>query len=130
MTLPSTPSFQLHDRRALVTGASSGIGLAAAVALGEAGAEVTLAARRTDILEEIVTEMQTNGMNARMAVVDISDIQATSQLIKEQAPFDVLVNSAGLARHTPATETTEADFDAVVDLNFKGHIFSSLWRLS
>ena len=67
--------------------------------------------------------MQTNGMNARMAVVDISDIQATSQLIKEQAPFDVLVNSAGLARHTPATETTEADFDAVADLNFKAAYF-------
>lgn len=123
MTLPSTPSFQLHGRRALVTGASSGIGLAAAVALGEAGAEVTLAARRADVLEEIVTEMQSNGMNARMAVMDISDIQATSQLIKEQAPFDVLVNSAGLARHTPATETTEADFDAVADLNFKAAYF-------
>ena len=123
MTLPSTPSFSLNGRRAIVTGASSGIGLAAAVALGEAGADVTLAARRADVLEGIVAEMVAKGMKAEMAVMDIADIQGTTQFIKQNDPFDVLVNSAGLARHTPAVETTEADFDAVADLNFKAAYF-------
>ena len=54
MSLPKTPSFRLDGKRALVVGASSGIGLASAVALGDAGAEVTVAARRLDALEVLV----------------------------------------------------------------------------
>ena len=61
MILPKTPSFRLDGKRALVAGASSGIGLACAAALGEAGAEITLAARRADVLEEAVVEMKAAG---------------------------------------------------------------------
>ncbi|MHA6267148.1 SDR family NAD(P)-dependent oxidoreductase [Aliiroseovarius sp. CAU 1755] len=121
--LPKTPSFRLDGKRALVAGASSGIGLACAAALGEAGAEVTLAARRADALEALVSEMTAAGMSARALPLDVADIAGTQAAIAEHGPFDVLVNSAGLARHSPATETTEADFDAVSDLNVKGAYF-------
>jgi NAD(P)-dependent dehydrogenase (short-subunit alcohol dehydrogenase family) len=123
MTLPKTPSFRLDGKRALVAGASSGIGLACAAALGEAGAEVTLAARRVDVLKDVVTQMTAVGMSARALPLDVADVKSTQHAIAENGPFDILVNSAGMARHGPATETTEDDFDAVANLNIKGAYF-------
>lgn len=123
MTLPRTPSFRLDGRRALVAGASSGIGAACAMALGEAGAEVTLAARRADKLEELADRMRAEGMSIKTLTLDVSDVPATEAAISQSGPFGILVNSAGLARHGPATDTTEADFDAVSDLNIKGAYF-------
>lgn len=123
MTLPKTPSLRLDGKRALVAGASSGIGAACAVALGEAGAEVTLAARRAEALEALASEMVAAGLKAKTLVLDVSNIEATSVSVAQEGPFDVLVNSAGLARHSPATETTLADYDVVADLNIKGAYF-------
>jgi len=123
MTLPSTPSFRLDGKRALVAGASSGIGLACAVALGEAGAAVTVAARREEALDALVADMQAAGMKAEALVLDVSDVAATQTAVADNGPFDVLVNSAGLARHSPATETSEKDFDLVSELNIKGAYF-------
>lgn len=123
MTLPKTPSFRLDGKRALVAGASSGIGTACAAALGEAGADVTLAARRADVLNDVVSEMTSAGMSARALPLDVADVSGTRAAIAESGPFDILVNSAGLARHSPASETTEDDFDAVSDLNIKGAYF-------
>ena len=123
MMLPKTPSFDLSGKRALVTGASSGIGLACAVALGEAGAEVTLAARSADKLHAVVTDMTAAGMLANALTLDVSDVPATQKAIADEGPFDVLVNSAGLAIHSPSIETDPDDFDAVSDLNFKGAYF-------
>ena len=123
MTLPRTPSFRLDGRRALVAGASSGIGAACAVALGEAGAEVTLAARSADKLEALATEMTAAGMSVKTLAIDVSDIEVTEAAVAKNGPFDVLVNSAGTARHSPATDTTSDDFDAVSDLNIKGAYF-------
>lgn len=123
MTLPSTPSFRLDGKRALVTGASSGIGLACAVALGEAGAQVTLAARSIEKLEAVASDMRAAGMQADTLQLDVSDIAATQASIARVDPFDVLVNSAGLAIHSPAIDTSEVDFDAVSDINFKGAYF-------
>jgi NAD(P)-dependent dehydrogenase (short-subunit alcohol dehydrogenase family) len=123
MTLPKTPSFRLDGKLALVAGASSGIGAACAVALCEAGAKVTLAARRVDTLNALVDEMKAAGMSANALPLDIADIAGTQAAVASNGPFDILVNSAGLARHSPATDTTEADFDAVADLNVKGAYF-------
>ena len=123
MTLPSTPSFRLDGRRALVAGASSGIGAACAVALGEAGAEVTLAARSADKLNALAAEMAAAGMSVKTLCVDVSDVEATAAAVAANGPFDVLVNSAGTARHSPATETSDTDFDAVSNLNIKGAYF-------
>lgn len=123
MILPQTPSFRLNGKRALVTGASSGIGLAAAVALAEAGAEVTVAARSGDKLQEIVEQMATKGWAAKAMVMDVADIERSGRDVTSSGPFEILVNSAGLARHGPALETTAADFDAVSSLNIKGAYF-------
>lgn len=121
--LPTTPSFALLGKSALVTGASSGIGLGAAIALAEAGAEVTLAARRKDLLDEITAQMTDKGWQAKTLGLDVSDIKATQAAVAENGPFDVLVNSAGLARHSKATDTEPDDFDAVMNVNLRGAYF-------
>jgi len=123
MNFPRTPSFSLQGKRALVTGASSGIGLACAVALAEHGADVTLAARSGDKLRQIVDDMAAKNWSASALELDVSDVAATAKAVANAGPFDVLINSAGLARHAPALETTEADFDAVQALNIKGAYF-------
>ncbi|MBT6097338.1 MAG: SDR family oxidoreductase [Marinovum sp.] len=123
MSLPRTPSFDLTGKRALVAGASSGIGLGCAAALAEYGAEVTLAARRVDLLTDIVDELTSEGRKARLLQLDVTDIDATAAAVAQQGPFDILVNSAGLARHSKASETALDDFDAVSDLNIRGAYF-------
>ncbi len=123
MQLPRTPSFRLDGRRALVAGASSGIGLAAAVALAEAGAQVTLAARRAPALQDLVEALSAAGHEAQALALDVADVNATRQAVRDQGPFDILLNSAGMARHSPALETCDPDFDAVSDLNIKGAYF-------
>lgn len=123
MTLPRTPSFRLDGHRALVAGASSGIGAACAVALAEAGAAVTLAARGQAALDALAAEMAAIGLSASTLMLDVADVAATAAAVAAQAPFDVLVNSAGLARHAPALDTTEADYDLVTGVNVKGAYF-------
>lgn len=123
MQLPRTPSLRLDGKRALVTGATSGIGLGAAMALAEAGADVVLAARTEDTLTACVDAMTAEGFRASALQMDISDIERTQALIEEHDTFDVLVNSAGTARHSAAIDTTEADFDVVNQLNVKAAYF-------
>ncbi len=120
---PSTPSFNLGGKRALVAGASSGIGMACAVALAEHGAEVTLAARRTGTLQDIASEMSMRGWSAKTLELDVSDVAATAEAVAQNGPFDILVNSAGLARHSKAVDTKPDDFDAVMGVNVKGAYF-------
>ncbi|WP_449415538.1 SDR family NAD(P)-dependent oxidoreductase [Ochrobactrum teleogrylli] len=123
MKLPKTPSFRLDGKRALVAGASSGIGLGAAVAMAEAGANVVLAARSIDKLIEAVDAIRAQGYSAQALPLDIANCEETERQIAIHGPFDILVNSAGLARHSPALETTVADFDAVFDINVRGSYF-------
>ena len=123
MVLPVSPSFSLVGKRALVAGASSGIGAACAVALARAGAHVFLAARRAAKLNELVSELQAEGLQASVLVMDVSDVPQTQELVDTHGPFDVLVNSAGLARHGTAIDTTPADFDAVMGINIRGAYF-------
>ena len=123
MTLPQTPSFRLDDKRALVTGASSGIGLAGAVALGQAGADVVLVARGLEALQAVTTEMTAAGLSAQALQLDITDIDAAKAALDDQGPFDILVNSAGLARHSSAMQTTPEDYDTVMDVNVRAAYF-------
>ena len=123
MSLPRTPSFRLDGRRALVAGASSGIGEGCAVALAEAGAHVTLAARSRGKLADLARRMRKEGWDAEVLALDVSDLDTTAAEVASHGPFDVLVNSAGLARHSPAVDTTPGDFDAVADLNIRAAYF-------
>jgi NAD(P)-dependent dehydrogenase (short-subunit alcohol dehydrogenase family) len=123
MKLPRTPSFRLDGRRALVTGASSGIGLGAAAALAEAGAEVTLVARRAAELDAVRDAIRSAGGKAEALALDVTDLGRTGDAVAEGGPFDILVNAAGLARHGPALETKPEDYDAAMGLNLRAAFF-------
>lgn len=122
MILPQTPSFRLDGRRALVTGASSGIGLGAAVALAGAGAEVWMVARREGELIAARDAIRAMGAKAEARAADITDPAAVAGLMAD-GPFDLLVNAAGLARHSPALDTTPEDYDAAFALNLRAAYF-------
>lgn len=125
MKLPHTPSFQLDGRCALVAGASSGIGLGCAVALAQAGAHVVCVARKKDHLEEVVAAIAEKGHSAEALQLDITDVSAVTKAISALNTLDIYVNSAGFARHSPALETTDVDFDAVMAINWKAAHFSA-----
>ncbi len=121
--LPRTPSFRLDGRRAIVTGASRGIGFASAVALAEAGAEVTLVARSHDELEARAAEIRAAFGTARALPLDVADIQAVERELRRVGPFDILVNNAGVSRHRPMLETLAEDFDYVISINLRAAYF-------
>lgn len=123
MTLPRTPSFSLTGKRAFVPGGSRGIGLGCAVALAEAGAHVIIAARGRDAVEGAVAEMTEAGFSAEGLALDITDLDAMQTAITAMGRLDILCNSAGLARHSPAMETAAEDFDAVTSINVRAAYF-------
>ncbi|HEY8356719.1 MAG TPA: SDR family oxidoreductase [Ramlibacter sp.] len=125
MALPRTPSFRLDGKRALVSGGTRGIGLGAAVALAEAGAEVTIAARTAEDIERVVNEMAAAGLAAEGVALNITDSAAVTAFVGDVEPFQVLVNSAGTARHSDFAGITAANYQAVMDLNVAATLFVS-----
>jgi NAD(P)-dependent dehydrogenase (short-subunit alcohol dehydrogenase family) len=123
MELPKTPSFRLNGKRALVTGAGRGIGLAAATALAEAGAHVTLCARTGDEIRAAAAQIHARGGNAEPLVLDVNDLPAVQTVIAACDPFDILVNNAGTNRPAPFIEVKAEDFDFVMDLNVRATFF-------
>lgn len=123
MQLPKTPSFGLAGKRAFVPGGSRGIGLGCAMALAEAGAQVVIAARSADQVEAAALAMQAAGLKADGVSLDVTDLAAVKTFFSEHDAFDILCNSAGLARHSKASETTEDDYDAVMAINVKAAYF-------
>jgi len=123
--LPRTPSFRLDGRRALVTGASRGIGLGCAVALAEAGAYVVCAARSQAALEEAVVGIRAAGLSAEVLIIDLDRPEDSAVAIAGAGPFDVFVSNAGIARHASLVDTTTEDFDAVTSTNWRGAYFAT-----
>ncbi len=117
--LPITPSFRLDGKRALVTGASRGIGLAMAAALAQAGAAVTLVARNAAALEAAAAAIRADGCACDTAVLDVTDTVAVVAYVAQAPVFDILVNNAGMAKHALLSDMTEVDYDAVMNLNVR-----------
>jgi NAD(P)-dependent dehydrogenase (short-subunit alcohol dehydrogenase family) len=123
MDLPVTPSFRLDGRRALVTGAGRGIGFAAAAALAQAGAHVTLAARTKAEIEEAAATLRARGEEAETLVLDVTDVEAARRAVEAAAPFQILVNNAGMNRPAALSDVTVEDFDAIFALNVRAAFF-------
>jgi NAD(P)-dependent dehydrogenase (short-subunit alcohol dehydrogenase family) len=116
--------FRLDDKVAIVTGASSGLGVAFARALAEAGADLVLAARRTDRLEATREMVEQIGRRAITVAADVAlPENATAVVeaaIKAFGHVDVLVNNAGKGTAVPATRETPEQFREVIDINLNG----------
>lgn len=124
--LPNPPSFNLSGKRALVVGASSGIGQGCAVALASAGAHVTCAARNPSSLNDTVRALTEKGWQAESLVLDIAKLDDLRDSLQNVQAFDVVVNSAGVARHSAALDTTPEDYDEVMNLNLRAAYFLSV----
>jgi NAD(P)-dependent dehydrogenase (short-subunit alcohol dehydrogenase family) len=107
----------LHGRRALVTGASSGLGLHFAEVLHAAGAEVVLASRSKNRLDSHCHRL---GERASAVTLDVRDPASVKQAIAAAGPLDILVNNAGVTVTRPVLDQSEADWEDVVDTNLKG----------
>jgi NAD(P)-dependent dehydrogenase (short-subunit alcohol dehydrogenase family) len=121
--LTKTPSFRLDGRRALVTGGGRGLGLAAASALADAGAHVTLAARTSNEINEAAAAIHARRQNADALTLDVRDVEAAKQAIAASEPFDILVNNAGTNRPAPFVDVKVEDFDFVFSLNVRAAYF-------
>ncbi|MFC8047537.1 SDR family NAD(P)-dependent oxidoreductase [Nocardia sp. NPDC057353] len=116
--------FSLRGKVAVVTGASSGLGVAFARALAEAGADVVLAARRVDRLKETALLVEQAGQRALAVQLDVAnpeDAKAVAEAaVREFGRIDVLVNNAGIGTAVPALRETPEQFTQVIDVNLNG----------
>ena len=116
--------FRLDGKVAIVTGASSGLGVHFAQALAEAGADVALGARRVDRLEETKGLVEKAGRRALAVATDVSKPDDCTNLVQQAMEtfgrVDVLVNNAGVGTAVPATRETPEQFRSVVEINLEG----------
>jgi NAD(P)-dependent dehydrogenase (short-subunit alcohol dehydrogenase family) len=120
--------LRLDGRKILVTGASSGFGRHFAMTLAAAGADVAIAARRLDRLEALASDVASaTGRTVAPVALDVADTGAIDGAVEAAATalggLDGLVNNAGTVVSKPSLKQTEADWDAVMDVNLKGAFF-------
>jgi len=121
-------SFDLGGKVALISGASRGIGRAIALALAEAGADVALAARSVEALENVADEARAFERRAVVIPTDVAQVDQVRAMVARTVEtlgrIDVLVNAAGVGARKPTIDLTEADFDYVYDANIKAVTFA------
>lgn len=122
--------FDLTGKRALVTGASSGLGAHFAKVLSEAGADVVLAARRLSKLEELADSIQKSGGKAFAVEMDVTSPESVDQAFADMmshdaAPCDIIVNNSGVGQASWYQDTTEEEWAGIVDTNLSG-----VWRVA
>jgi len=124
MTSPISDLFRLDGKVAVVTGASSGLGVAFAQALAEAGADVALGARRVERLADTAALVEGAGRRALSVATDVADPASCTALVKaameEFGRVDILVNNAGIGTAVPATAEKPEQFREVIDINLNG----------
>ena len=122
--MPILDRFRLDGRAAIVTGASSGLGVAFATALAEAGADVVLAARRADRLEATKAAVEAAGRRALAVRTDVAIPEDCRQLVEAAVEtfgaVHILVNNAGIGTAVPATREKPDEFRRVIDVNLNG----------
>ncbi len=120
-------SFRLPGRRALITGSSSGIGLALARALGQAGAALILNGRNADKLQAAAETLRSEGLTVSTAIFDVTDSDAVRQSIDaiedSQGSIDILVNNAGMQIRNPLHEFVDADWHTLMKTNLDSVYF-------
>lgn len=117
--------FRLDGHRALVTGASSGLGQHFALTLAKAGAEIAVAARRADKLTALLTQIEAAGGRGAAVSLDVTSAASVGACFDEindlmGGPVDIVINNAGVTVTKPLLQHTEQDWDLVVDTNLKG----------
>jgi NAD(P)-dependent dehydrogenase (short-subunit alcohol dehydrogenase family) len=115
--------MRLDNRSALITGAGRGIGLAAAAALAQSGAHVTLLARTVTEIAEAAAAIRAEGGQASTLVLDVTDTATMRAAIEAADPFDILVNNAGTNRPRTFLDVTEDDYDSIAGLNQRAAYF-------
>lgn len=117
--------FSLQGKTVLITGASSGFGAHFAQVLAGAGADLVLAARRVEKLEQTADAVRKLGRMATVVAMDVSDHQSVENAFAAMPPLDVVINNAGINRLGAMDELAEEDWDAILDTNLKG-----VWAVS
>jgi dihydroanticapsin dehydrogenase len=119
--------MKLKDKVAIVTGGGTGIGRATSILLAKEGARVTVAGRREEKLIETIEKIKENGGVAHHVTADISREKDTLRIVKETVnefgKLDILVNNAGVFKGIPLVETSEEDYNYIMDINLKGTFF-------
>jgi NAD(P)-dependent dehydrogenase (short-subunit alcohol dehydrogenase family) len=120
-------SFSLAGKVAIVTGASSGLGVAFAVGLAEAGADIAICARRAERLEETKALVESSGRRCLAVPADVANPDDCNRVVAETVEqlgrVDVLINNAGIGTAVPATRETPDEFRRVIDINLNGSYF-------
>lgn len=110
----------LSGKRALITGASSGLGAHFAKVLARSGADVVVAARRKEALDQLVEQIASDGGRALALPLDVTEKASVSRAVAEAGDLDILVNNAGVTVTKPVLDSSEVDYDFVLDANLKG----------
>ena len=120
MTSKIETLLRVDGKRALVTGASSGFGAHFAQLLSAAGAEVILAARRTDKLQALREDIERAGGKAGVVALDVSNKDSVTACFEQVGACDIVINNAGITVTRSLLDQTDEDWDSVIDTNLKG----------